>query len=201
MPKNYIYDIDYDEVTRLREEEELTWPVIGERIGAPHKILNIGYHRRKKPGFVPRNLPIVLTNMDAAYIAGLIDGEGSITIAESGQDFRLSLTITNTYRPVLEWVQERTGGSLASRRNDKNRRPIHVLSINNKRVTQILRKIAPYMIIKRQQAQIALDFQLTKGWQERTDEILEKRAGYKERISQAKQYYFPVQPRVTKPPR
>jgi hypothetical protein len=50
-----------------------------------------------------------LTNEEAAYIAGFVDGEGSITYSRyvrnrNHKHFQLSLSISNTNQEVLEWI-------------------------------------------------------------------------------------------------
>jgi hypothetical protein len=51
----------------------------------------------------------VLTKAERAYLAGLIDGEGTITLARihKGAYRQLSVSISNTERPLLDWVRYR----------------------------------------------------------------------------------------------
>jgi hypothetical protein len=52
---------------------------------------------------------------DAAYIAGLFDGEGHVHIATTAQGgFVAFLTISNTNKDVLKWVQSVLGGGVSS---------------------------------------------------------------------------------------
>ena len=47
-----------------------------------------------------------LSPVDAAYIAGLVDGEGTITLSRkhAGEGRQLVLSISNTERPLLEFA-------------------------------------------------------------------------------------------------
>ena len=47
-----------------------------------------------------------LSTSEAAYLAGLIDGEGSITLSRKyrGENRQLGVSISNTDRRLLEWV-------------------------------------------------------------------------------------------------
>jgi len=45
-----------------------------------------------------------------AYIAGLMDGEGCITIKRQGR--AVQITVTNTDKPVMEWLVQQMGGRL-----------------------------------------------------------------------------------------
>ena len=97
-----------------------------------------------------------LSRLDAAYLAGLVDGEGSIFIAsrrEQRNTWRLS--ISNTYRPVLAWCQETCGvGSLISspRRNVKHKDSWwwQCYSWN---AAQVVQQLLPFLIIKRDRAE------------------------------------------------
>ncbi len=53
-----------------------------------------------------------LSTEDAAYIAGLIDGEGTITLTRLhvGEHRRLVLSISNNDRRLLEFVKSSVGG-------------------------------------------------------------------------------------------
>ncbi|MFN4218196.1 MAG: LAGLIDADG family homing endonuclease [Candidatus Bipolaricaulia bacterium] len=60
-----------------------------------------------------------LTAAESAYLAGLIDGEGTITLARKykGAHRHLLVSISNTERPVLEWVQRVIGaGRITTKR-------------------------------------------------------------------------------------
>jgi hypothetical protein len=52
-----------------------------------------------------------LDSRDAAYIAGLIDGEGTITLSREhrNENRRLVVSVASTERCMLEFVAERTG--------------------------------------------------------------------------------------------
>jgi len=56
---------------------------------------------------------------EAAYIAGLVDGEGTVTLTtmHRGENRRLVVSISNTERNLLEFVQEALGtGQITSKR-------------------------------------------------------------------------------------
>lgn len=48
---------------------------------------------------------------EAAYLAGIVDGEGTITLASKnkGQNRRLAITVSNTDRELLEWILKVVG--------------------------------------------------------------------------------------------
>lgn len=118
-----------------------------------------------------------LTQVQSAYLAGLIDGEGSIILYRRGSGSAMRLTITSTFRPVLEWCQSLCGvGNIVdvTSRNAKHKQQRCWL-VNSQAAQSVLEQVEPYMIIKREQAQLAIEFQkrlktpaekAQKEWQE-----------------------------------
>jgi hypothetical protein len=81
--------------------------------------------------------------IEAAYIAGFFDGEGSI----ARRDGRISITQKDP--APLYWIQKKLGcGSVLKRSGDSYR---YGLS-GKKRTYQFLMLILPYLIVKRQRA-------------------------------------------------
>jgi hypothetical protein len=104
-----------------------------------------------------------VTDAEAAYAAGLFDGEGCIHIApyvKRGRDYhRLYVIITNTYLPVVKWAQSRWGGYLqqVEASPQRNKAAFH-LRFCEGYAEPFLRAILPYLIVKKAQAQIGLAF-------------------------------------------
>lgn len=105
--------------------------------------------------------------MNIAYVAGLFDGEGYIRIAtrrKNANHLRMQLYagIGMTYRPVIEELQRSFGGSRScndhSKRNPKHR-PQHVWNVCSVQAAQFLRKIYPFLSVKREEVKLALEFQ------------------------------------------
>ena len=105
-----------------------------------------------------------LTEMDFAYIAGIIDGEGSIRIFKQPQAKTYSLTIgvANTSIELLEWLKSKLGGSFAMGRDgDDNHKPVYYWTLSSVPSEALLYRISKYLVIKRDRAQTALMFRLT----------------------------------------
>lgn len=63
-----------------------------------------------------------LSPTEAAYLAGLIDGEGTIALTRRhrGSERQLVVTISNTERPLLEYVLKTAGaGRITTKRTYK----------------------------------------------------------------------------------
>jgi intein/homing endonuclease len=104
----------------------------------------------------------ILTETEKAYLAGLIDGEGTITltISNKGQMPQPQLSISNTNLGVLEWVKQKLGCGSIIKKNP--RKPNHKVSyawqINRAgKVMFVLSEIKDYLIIKKSQALLILD--------------------------------------------
>lgn len=134
--------------------------------------------------------------MDAAYLAGIIDGEGSIDIYASSEQMLARVSVGNTYLPLLEEIQKHYGGMLCRNKSNKSNRvkPFYQLEWRgNKRIRPLLEAVLPYLIVKRAQAEFVLQnwvpsFQ-GSGYR-LTQEQKEKRQDMKITLQQMKQYKF-----------
>lgn len=63
-----------------------------------------------------------------AYLSGVIDGEGTITIMKNQQyqrntiQFRVCLTVGNTNKELIEWIQSEFGGTISFQKARQIRR-------------------------------------------------------------------------------
>lgn len=91
---------------------------------------------------------------EAAYIAGIIDGEGSITLTRMHvkEHRKPCITITSNDIELLEYVQRLTGGSIYLKKNyNINRHQnSYILNINKKKdVFKVLTVIHAFLRIDR----------------------------------------------------
>ena len=105
--------------------------------------------------------------VDDAYFAGLFDGEGCVSINKtkgpknkpySRFGFQLRISITNTNLEVLEKLQKVYGGKIYKREKSNARSYYDWVAASNQAIDP-LTKWTPFLIIKRDQANIALEFQ------------------------------------------
>ena len=87
----------------------------------------------------------VLTRVDAAYIAGLIDGEGTITLTRKhrNENRQLAISISSTEKNLLEFVLNTTGvGKITNKRIAKaHHTPSYVYAIYNRQALDLLEQI------------------------------------------------------------
>jgi len=106
-----------------------------------------------------------MIKLQNSYFAGLIDGEGYIAIHNScvGQSKKyLKLVVRiGMIDPegILKQAQKRWGGYLYNRkaRTDRHRATIE-WNISDKSAEQLLKDVYPYLIFKKKQAEIGLEF-------------------------------------------
>jgi len=94
------------------------------------------------------------------YVAGIIDGEGSIEIHKNRSGFVPRITVTNTNDKLILYVKSILKfGSIIRRKNGINRKDVYVLIISNpKEILEVLKIIYPYLKIKQDRAIIMLYF-------------------------------------------
>jgi len=91
----------------------------------------------------------LLEQTEAAYIAGLIDGEGTITLSRRhrSENRQLVISISNTERPLLEYVLNSVGAGKIT--GKKTYQPHHTASytyaISNRQALALLNQTFPYL--------------------------------------------------------
>lgn len=112
------------------------------------------------------------TDTDCAYLAGIIDGEGCISgyigyfrnntpahpKKRNDRVFVLYVSVVNTDRRMVDWVAARWHGSTHTRKpGSGGHKPVHSWMVQNSRgVRAVVEAALPYLVIKREQADLAL---------------------------------------------
>ena len=107
-----------------------------------------------------------------AYTAGIVDGEGCITIANSGKITGrkhrpqiMMVSVANTNEWLVQWLKMEYGGNI-SFANRKNRRLgcklCYRWGISAHAALGFLELVSPYLQLKRPQAELAMKFQREK---------------------------------------
>ncbi|MCA9476377.1 MAG: LAGLIDADG family homing endonuclease [Nitrospira sp.] len=105
--------------------------------------------------------PKPLSPLEAGYLAGLIDGEGTITLSRRNLNKHraLVITISSTELSILKYVQAITGvGKITNKRITKaNHTPSFTYQVANRQALYILKQIADYLrSYKADRARLAL---------------------------------------------
>lgn len=102
-----------------------------------------------------------------AYLAGIVDGEGCFCIGKtnSHKNHTLAITVTNTNIQLIIWLKDNFGGHITvyKTKNEKYKTSYKWQFTKASKVKCILEKILPHLIVKKEQAMIALEFGRTVG--------------------------------------
>lgn len=103
------------------------------------------------------------------YMAGIIDGEGSIQIEIQSKNhvrkvdyFSIRLLVINTDLNLMKWLELIYGGKISKRKLIPNRRQCYKWNICSFRAADILKECLPYMIVKKRQAEVLIEFMNSK---------------------------------------
>ena len=130
-----------------------------------------------------------------AYMAGMIDADGSIYLRmrNGAGTLHIRLQVANTDETIMDWLKLHFAGRRYAprRKQAEHHKPLHLWHLNGAGAYQALKLIAPYMVIKRPRAELAIE-----AWEQRTpipreegrrvkgtpDNIIEMRRGYVDRM-------------------
>lgn len=103
---------------------------------------------------------INLTETEKAYLAGIVDGEGSIGYYKRRNTFGAIVSITNTDFKLFAWLQDRiTLGKVRARSGRGHWSPCWYFEITKKaEIIEFLTLLQPYMVVKLEQATLLLSY-------------------------------------------
>lgn len=99
-----------------------------------------------------------VSDRDLAYLAGLVDGEGCITITLVRKRYHMvQLRIANTDPRMTRWLQSNFGGGVTIENRQNARWKVrYTWCVGARAAEPILRAVLPHLLLKRDQAEIAL---------------------------------------------
>jgi hypothetical protein len=110
---------------------------------------------------MPPGTPFSSNEIQAAYIAGLIDGEGTVTLTRKhkNENRQLCVSISSTERNLLEHVLQVTGmGKITGKKTSKSHHsPSFTYAVYNRQALSLLAHTLPYLkSYKRKRAELIL---------------------------------------------
>lgn len=103
--------------------------------------------------------------ISARYLAGFIDGEGSLMITKSRSrksrnvQYRARMSLSNTDREILEQISEQYGGTIHKLpRGNPRWKPGYMLVWTEGLISSLLGAVGPHLRLKRKQSAIQLKF-------------------------------------------
>ena len=146
-----------------------------------------------------------------AYAAGIVDGEGCISIysksIRNGQykgilkNYHLTVVVTQKDGKLVDWLFGNFGGSVSLHKKWERLDEkcwMHEWTLNYQNASRFLKQILPFLIIKKKQAEIAIRFQDRLGYGKKLSEHeLELREKFYQEIrSEKTKYTFSNHPNV-----
>lgn len=100
------------------------------------------------------------------YAAGFFDGEGSVYIStgrplRSGIQYFLCASVNNTHRGIIDIFHRRFGGAISRTGETKTKKGVWRLRLYSLGASAFLEAILPHLLLKREQALLAIRFQST----------------------------------------
>ena len=125
-----------------------------------------------------------------AYAAGVLDCDGSIWIARSkGRNrptFALKVNVSNTRLPLIEWFEANyKGNRWTGKTREKKWKQLYRWECTGVAAKTLLETVTPFLVVKRRQALVALEFASTFGIRgELPDSVFELRKSLYEEMLQ-----------------
>lgn len=136
------------------------------------------------------------------YLAGLIDGEGTITIGtvvsrSSGLlSHMLTLGINGTEQKLMHWLSSNVGGAVHSRSRggQPHWKPLHYWKVNAVNAAAVLTAVRPLLVIKGEQADVALRLRALGGGrgQRLTPELVAAREACRQELAHLNRRGLPI---------
>jgi hypothetical protein len=97
---------------------------------------------------------------DLAWVAGIIDGEGTMGLyhTKTGAQWKFQLAVANTDLRILSRVRDTVGaGRIALHRVGRTGRPCYAWLLSSTAAAKALTEVLPYLVGKRDQALLMLE--------------------------------------------
>jgi len=138
-----------------------------------------------------------LDESEKAYVAALLDGEGSISIYEHTNYPRLSVSIYNTNKEVIDYLSEildyHIDRGVDNRERSRQNKDCYVMMIRRQEESlDFLKHVKPYLVTKKEQAELGIDFMeevIYRDSHKYTDEKIEKLYSLKEKMGELNNGY------------
>lgn len=98
-----------------------------------------------------------MIEVEKAYIAGIVDGEGTIGLwrHHKNEMHTPNVTVANNDLKLLQWIQSKVGGCISrKKKRQAHHKDSYAWSIRQDRAINFLNEIKSYLIVKRQQAEL-----------------------------------------------
>lgn len=122
----------------------------------------------------------MISETELAWLAGFIDGEGYIGIEKrllrrrATPEYTIVLQISNTKRGIISFLKDLSGGSFYTYKPKGKAKLAYKWTIKAKAAESILAQLVPYLRLKREQAELALELARELSWPRGYDQAVPK---------------------------
>ena len=143
-----------------------------------------------------------ISKIDRAYIAGIIDGEGSIhmTRKEKYGTFYVFVVVAMSDKGVIQWLADKIGNKateiLYPKKGSfkKTPKPIYRIALQGRRACLLCEVLLPFLKVKKKQAEILMEYpcdaRIAPGKKINGSKINEIRIKLKDRLTELNGYYY-----------
>lgn len=124
------------------------------------------HYKQEKLKNQPPDPISLLSDIQIAYLTGLVDGEGSITLLKNRICVQLNIHITMTHEPTIKWLSDVLSVKMrkVSRKVLRdNWKPQFSTVLSGRRAAILCERMLPYAITKKSQMLIGVEFGKTLG--------------------------------------
>ncbi len=105
----------------------------------------------------------MLDERTKGYIAGIIDGEGSLMVypfkTKKGYViYQSRLAVCNTKKELIDYLMKTTGIGRTRVSHTPLRKPFYYWALSSENIRKFLPIIFPYLLLKRKQAELLLEY-------------------------------------------
>lgn len=100
-----------------------------------------------------------MKEVERAYIAGIVDGEGSIGLwrHHKNETHTPNVTVANNSLELLQWIRAKVGGTIVSKKKRlEHHQNSYAWSVRQDRAIRFLNDIKEFLIVKRPQAELII---------------------------------------------
>ena len=123
--------------------------------------------------------------IDLAYAAGFLDGEGCFCSYRSKSGWYVAVTCSNANKPSIEWLHKLLGGSMSktTKKRKELHRPMHIWQVVGLDAVRVCKLLAPYLKQKLPQAILVLSIHQTAKWPKNSNRLTEETIHERIRLS------------------
>lgn len=116
------------------------------------------YGSRLKPHLRLKEYREKLSETEIAYLAGIFDWEGTLSVNKDKYGYHVYTGIVNTNRALVDWLVARLGAKAYKKKDKPRGRQTWSVRFGHGRAYGLLRLMLPYLIIKKRHAELFLAY-------------------------------------------